>query len=308
MQLQISEIVENSLIGVYAHERDKKQEVIVNLSVDLYEFDWINQDILSSTVDYDELADLVRDMVANSKFFLLEGLAQHIATVLLQKYELIKKVNIRLTKVSQIGVKAGSISINYEMERKFRVALALGSNHTSLPKAQLITAIELLEEYVFDLQIGGFYETKPFGFLEQNNFYNTAIIGYTYLSLPLLFTQIKKIEKLMGKNEVQINGPRIIDIDLIFYDINNCTNDVVPHTSVPHTSVFHNVVSHTSVFHNFVSVPHPACHLRDFVLKPLMDIEPDLLHPVLNKTISQLYTDLPSELKTIHAKVSASKA
>ena len=118
-------------------------------------------------------------------------------------------------------------------------------------------------EYINDIKIGGFYETKPVGYTDQNNFYNTAIIGYTSLKPEELLGKIKSIEKLMGKTELIINGPRVIDIDLILFD------DLVYQ-------------------HNFLNVPHKRAHLRDFVLYPLADIAPTWVHPVALKTISEM--------------------
>ncbi|MCC2645050.1 MAG: folK, partial [Burkholderiales bacterium] len=109
--------------------------------------------------------------------------------------------------------------------------------------------------------------TRPVGYTPQNDFINTALTGYVSIRPEELLGKIKTIEKLMGKNEVFTNGPRCIDIDLILFD---------------------NLI----YTHNFLTVPHKSMHLRDFVLKPLYDIDPSWLHPKYNKTIAELLAQL----------------
>ncbi len=267
MQIQVNGIKISTIIGCYPNERIHKQDLIINLMVDLYNYNWLDDDRLDKTVNYDELINFVSEQVVQTNFQLLESLAEFIANSLLLRFKLIMRVEIELIKPKICGILAQHIQVNYQQKRMFEVAIALGSNNTTLPTQQLVTAIELLGEYIEDIQIGGFYKTKPVGYLVQPDFYNTAIIGYTNLKPEELFGKMKTIEKLMGKTEVVINGPRIIDLDLIFFA------DLIYQ-------------------HNFLSVPHQFCHLRDFVLKPLMDIKPDLLHPKLKLTVSQLYSNL----------------
>jgi 2-amino-4-hydroxy-6-hydroxymethyldihydropteridine diphosphokinase len=178
----------------------------------------------------------------------------------------VQEAHVIVTKPAICGVKAQQISVSYTRTRKFRVALALGSNDT-LAQQQIISAIEILGEYVSDIQIGGFYKTSPVGYTQQNDFVNTALIGYVNLRPEELFGKIKTIEKLMGKHEIFINGPRCIDIDLTLFD---------------------NLV----YTHNFLTVPHKSMHLRDFVLKPLADIDGSWVHPVENKSINELLNQL----------------
>jgi 2-amino-4-hydroxy-6-hydroxymethyldihydropteridine diphosphokinase len=160
--------------------------------------------------------------------------------------------------------------------------LALGSNCDS-PQQQVTTAIEILGEYLSDIQVGSFYETTPVGGISQGNFINTAIIGHVDLKPEKLFSKIKALEKLMGKHEIVKNGPRSIDIDLILFD---------------------NLVYQ----HNFLQIPHRFAHIRDFVLQPLADIVPDWVHPVENKTIDELLSSIPETEKSILHKVEYYKA
>lgn len=107
------------------------------------------------------------------------------------------------------------------------------------------------------------YETKPFGYKDQENFLNAAIQVFTEKSLLELIDCLKSIEKELGRVAGTRWGPREIDLDLLFY------NDVV----------FSN---------EKVTVPHKEVASRDFVLVPLCEIAPDLIHPVLNLKICDI--------------------
>jgi len=266
MKIQVAGIEVSTVIGCNPDERIKKQPLVFDLMLSLYHQDHYLKDSLHTTINYDELIDFIKAMVEKTSYQLLESLVQYITHELLKHYSLIKRIKITVTKLEICGVKAGKIQVSHTECRKHKIAIAFGSN-LGMPKKQIISAIELLAKSVSDIQIGGFYETLPFGVKEQPNYVNTAIIGYTKLNPDRLFAKIKTIEKLLGKVEQIENGPRIIDVDLVFF-------------------------SNWEYQYNFLQVPHPSCHLRDFVLKPLMDIEPDLIHPVLDKTISELYNNL----------------
>ena len=107
------------------------------------------------------------------------------------------------------------------------------------------------------------YETPPWGYEDQPMFLNLALRATTYLEpLPLL-RHLKRLEVALGRQATFRNGPRTIDIDILFYD---------------------NLVLDTPA----LVIPHPRLHERGFVLLPMMDIAPDLVHPVMKKSIREL--------------------
>lgn len=277
MKIEISGITTKAIIGCYPHERANAQDLIIDLSVLLYSSNWLQPDNLETTVDYDSLIDFVLLEAEATHYQLLESLAKHLSDKILDHYPLIHLVQIKLTKPAICGLKAKNISVCHECRRQFKVALALGSN-CDLPQQQIITTIEILGDYLSNIQVGDFYETTPVGGITQANFINTAITGYVSLKPEELLSKIKRIEKLMGKYEIVKNGPRIIDIDLILFD---------------------NLVFQ----HNFLQIPHKFAHMRDFVLQPLSDIAPNWVHPLENKTISQLLSLLPAANKSILHKI-----
>lgn len=157
------------------------------------------------------------------------------------------------------------------------VSLAMGSNLGN-KKAYILHAIELLKEKVTIVSIAPLYESKPVGYTRQDNFCNTALQAKTDLSPKNLLVFIKKIEKKLGRKKRFVNGPREIDIDIIFYD------DMVIQTAD-------------------LTIPHPRMHERDFVLKPLSDIALQTIHPLFNKTVLELLHLLPEKEKYILASL-----
>ena len=114
---------------------------------------------------------------------------------------------------------------------------------------------------------GSVYLSNPCGFKDQNFFYNTAIELTTTLGVMKLMEELKIIEKKIQKNKLFTNGPRRIDIDIIFYNKEMINN-------------------------KSVSIPHPRAHLRDFVLYPIYDMSPFFRHPSEKKTIKELIYNL----------------
>ena len=143
--------------------------------------------------------------------------------------------------------------------------LGLGTN-VGNKRRNMITAAALLAERVGDiLALSGFYETEPWGFESENFFLNAAVKLKTSFS-PLEVLQItQQIEKELGRTE-KSNGvyhDRIIDIDILLYD-----DEVL---QIPG-----------------LTLPHPLMHERKFVMDPLAEIAPFVVHPVLKERIIDL--------------------
>ena len=143
--------------------------------------------------------------------------------------------------------------------------LALGTNIGN-KRRNMITAAALLAERVGDvLALSGFYETEPWGFQSENTFLNTALQLDTSLSPLELLKATQEIEIEMGRTQ-KSNGAyhdRIIDIDILLYE------DLVLQTPE-------------------LTLPHPLMHERLFVMEPLAEIAPNVIHPVFKKPVISL--------------------
>ncbi len=148
-----------------------------------------------------------------------------------------------------------------------KIYLALGSN-VGNKAANLKKAVKLLSKKIKVVNLSLVYETRPVGYEKQDNFLNMALVGSTKLSPNALLLFVKGAEKKTGRIYRFRWGPREIDIDILFYD---------------------QLVSHDKK----LEIPHKRLHKRDFVLKPLMDLNPELLHPVYKKTVRELYYKIP---------------
>lgn len=137
----------------------------------------------------------------------------------------------------------------------------LGNRQVYLDKARTLVRSH---RAIFFLKSSRIYETQPVGGPRQGKYLNAVWKIQTGLSAQNLLAELLKIEKELGRVRKERNAPRTVDLDILFYN---------------------NAVIETPG----LCVPHPRLHERDFVLRPLMDICPDFVHPKFKMAVRKLY-------------------
>tara|TARA_B100000161_G_scaffold245360_1_gene200233 strand:- start:1081 stop:1563 length:483 start_codon:yes stop_codon:yes gene_type:complete len=144
-----------------------------------------------------------------------------------------------------------------------KVYLSIGSNKGN--RSVLINkAIDEIDKKIGKIiSRTSIYQSKSWGF-DSNDFYNLSLLIDTDIEPKSLLINLKKIEKSMGREDIDGSySDRFIDIDILFYD---------------------NII----IDSEDLKIPHPKIEIRKFVLVPMLEIADDYVHPILNKTIRQL--------------------
>jgi len=149
------------------------------------------------------------------------------------------------------------------------VYLALGANIGDR-RGNLAAALQRLREVMEIDLVSSIYETDPVGYTDQPRFLNIVCCGKTWLDAENLLKYAKEIEAAIGRKPSFRNGPRPIDIDILFYD-------------------------NLQFAEEHLSIPHPRLRERAFVLAPLAEIAPDMLDPVSGKTTQALLAAVSQE-------------
>jgi len=149
----------------------------------------------------------------------------------------------------------------------FKVFLLLGGNIGDR-LAYLQTAVDQLAQKVGKLiQKSSIYETQAWGKTTEPDYLNQVLLLETNLAPQDILNEILKIELELGRKREEKWGSRTMDIDILFYD-----NEIINEAAL--------------------IIPHPELHKRRFTLEPLSEIAPELVHPLLNKSILQLKNNL----------------
>ncbi|WP_457126514.1 2-amino-4-hydroxy-6-hydroxymethyldihydropteridine diphosphokinase [Mucilaginibacter sp. HD30] len=151
------------------------------------------------------------------------------------------------------------------------VFLLLGSNLGDRKLLLQMAVTKIAERVGGVLKQSALYETQSWGKAGEPDYLNQVVFLQTQLSSNKVLNEILKIETSMGRIRDEKWGSRLIDIDILFY------NDEI-------------------IKQNDLVVPHPELHNRRFTLEPLVEIAPELVHPLLNKTMLELKKNLTDSL------------
>jgi 2-amino-4-hydroxy-6-hydroxymethyldihydropteridine diphosphokinase len=144
-------------------------------------------------------------------------------------------------------------------------------------RANLQAAIQSLAPPVQVRRVSPVYITPPWGITDQPDFLNLALHGVTNLTPQAVLGHLKSIETRLGRTPTLRNGPRLIDIDILFYDdcILNSEN---------------------------LAIPHPRLAERAFVLVPLADLAPELRHPITGRSVREMLRTVARQGVVLSAK------
>lgn len=252
--------------GAKESEKSEGQNFRFNIEVFIKKDDFSKDDSIEDTVNYSEIIKLVKRINSSSSFDLLETLAQEIAGQIEKMSPLIGKVAVKIEKTSPpIKENLESVGVEYVLnsEEKAKttskktaadVYLSAGSNMGGR-EDNLRKAADMIEANpnINVIKVSSIYETEPMYVKDQNYFYNIVLQCRVDKKLgPFeMMGFLKGIEYKLGRQKIDKKyGPRIIDIDLLYY-------------------------GKTTLQSDFLTVPHPKIMERKFVLFPLSEIAPD---------------------------------
>jgi len=259
-RITIKDLVFFGRHGVLSDEALYGQNFIIdaNLFLDLKKAGmW---DDLSMTVSYSEIYELIRSVVEEERFQLIEALAEHICIKVLKFSDKIQRIELTVKKpeapvegtfeyfgvtLIRENVKAAGEGLSNN-----KVFLSLGSNIGDREN-NLNQALLMLGDTVKIVNRSSFYETAPVDYIFQDRFLNMVIEIQTSLQPMELLDLLQMIENNMGREKTIRFGPRNIDIDILLYK---------------------NIIYETEE----LTIPHPRMKERGFVLIPLQEIEPRL--------------------------------
>ncbi|MBW9144365.1 2-amino-4-hydroxy-6-hydroxymethyldihydropteridine diphosphokinase [Clostridium sp. CM028] len=254
--------------GVFKEEKTLGQRFLISLELFLSLREAGITDDLTRTVHYGELCQLVEEEFNKESYDLIEKATEKLAEFILLKYDLVQRVKVKIKKPwAPIGKPLQYAAV--EIDRKWHTAyIGIGGNMGDKEK-NVKESLELINNS-YHTQItktSKFYETKPVGYLEQDDFLNCAIEIKTLLNPLELVRFLLSIEKELKRERVIRWGPRTVDLDVLLYD------DIISSLDE-------------------IILPHPRMQERMFVLEPLCDIAPYVMHPILNKSIIEIKASL----------------
>lgn len=250
--------------GVFPEEKKLGQKFLVSLELIVDTREAGKTGDLTKSVHYGLVAQDVERVFLEKSIDLIETCAENIAEMVLKKYEIVKEVKVTVKKPwAPLQMHFENVAV--EISRKWhKVYLSLGSNMGD-KRENLLEAIKKVGELENTevVKSSTILETEPFGYIEQDNFLNACLEVKTLLTPQEFLSSILKIELDMGRVREIKWGPRVIDIDILFYDDKIIQEDNL-------------------------AVPHPWICEREFVLEPLSEIAPNYVHPLERKTIMML--------------------
>ncbi|MBR5247948.1 MAG: 2-amino-4-hydroxy-6-hydroxymethyldihydropteridine diphosphokinase [Lachnospiraceae bacterium] len=251
--------------GVYPEENKLGQSFYINAALYTDTRQAGLSDELTQSTNYGEVCHFMTDWMKQHTCKLIEAAAEQLARASLLAFPLVKKLTLEIRKPqAPVGLPFESVSV--QIERGWhRVYLAIGSN-LGEREAYIQRGIDGLQNCpdIRVKNVSSMIVTKPYGGVEQGDFVNGCLCVETLLTPGELLKKLHEIEQAAGRVREVHWGPRTLDLDIIFYD------DLVYEDEE-------------------LIIPHVDMENRSFVLEPMVEIAPNLRHPILKKTMVQLH-------------------
>lgn len=252
--------------GVYDFEKENGQLFYIDAVI--YFDTSLLSDNIENTIDYGSVCRDIANFLTENRFDLIEYAANLLCKLLLNKYEKICSIELTVNKPdAPIDIPFENVSATI-CRGRHTAYIAFGSNlGDRLGYFNKAIAALKTDCNIRFIKASSFIETEPYGVTDQPRFLNGVVKIKTIYSPEELLDFCKSLEKAAGRKTEKRWGARTFDADIIMYD-----NEII--------------------FSDRLIIPHPEMHIRDFVLKPLAEIEPYLVHPVKQKNVTELLEEL----------------
>ncbi len=254
--------------GVYEAEKEEGQRFLISARLYLDLSRASREDELSETVSYADAAVFMEKRVRETCRDLIEAVADDLADGLLLHFSMLKRVSVTVSKPeAPIPVKFGCVSVTVEKTREIAY-LSIGSNMGDRQEYLNMAVSRLSEDPKIEVtKVSAFLETEPVGPVEQPDFLNAAVELTTIYSPEELLDALHGIENEADRRRTVHWGPRTLDLDILLFG--------------------DRIISRPDL-----TIPHPEMTNRSFVLLPMCEIAPLVMHPVYKRNMSQLLGSL----------------
>lgn len=263
--IKIEELEVYAYHGVYPQETEKGQNFYINAWLYTQTRTAGLTDALEQSTNYGEVCHFMHRFLQEHTYKLIESVAERLAEEVLLQFPLVHHLKLEIRKPSApIGLPFSSVSVTVE-RGWHKAAIAVGSNLGDR-RGYIEAALKALKAHrlIVLTAVSDLIETEPYGGIEQADFLNGALCIRTLLTPHELLHFLQQLEQDAKRVREVHWGPRTLDLDLLLYD------DLVLDSEE-------------------LTIPHQDMANRAFVLEPLAQIAPYERHPLLNKTIRQLF-------------------
>ena len=250
--------------GVYEDEKEKGQNFIVNAKLSLDTSLAGESDSLEDSVDYGKVCLFINDFMRINRFNLLEAVANQMARKIMVRFPMTQSVELEVMK-PEAPIPLPFENVSVKITRSWhRTYIATGSNMGD-SEDLIENAIANLDsdENCRVIRKSKMYRSKPYGGVEQDDFYNSVFCMDTLYSPIELLTRLQEEEKEANRERLVKWGPRTLDLDIIYYD-----DEIIER--------------------EHLRIPHVDMTNRDFVLLPLSEVAPYKRHPILGMTTIEM--------------------